>query len=61
MGYEPLAQAQAIRTGRSRAIGLVLQTDVEGAQRPFLANFLEGVTREASAAGWTLTVATSVG
>ena len=61
MGYWPLAQAQAIRTGRSRAIGLVLQTDVEGAQRPFLANFLEGVTREASAAGWTLTVATSAG
>ena len=61
MGYQPLAQAQAIRTGRSRAIGLVLQTDVEGAQRPFLANFLEGVTREASAAGWTLTVATSAG
>lgn len=61
MGYRPLAQAQAIRTGRSRAIGLVIQTDVQGAQRPFLADFLEGVTRTASDQGWTLTVATAAG
>lgn len=61
MGYRPLAQAQAIRTGRSQAIGLVIQTDIQGAQRPFLANFLEGVTRAASAEGWTLTVATAAG
>ena len=61
MGYSPLAQAQAIRTGRGRAIGLVIQTDVQGAQRPFLPDFLEGVTRAASAQGWTLTVATAAG
>lgn len=61
MGYRPLAQAQAIRTGRSRAIGLVLQTDIPGAQRPFLSDFLAGVTSAASAASWTLTVATSAG
>ena len=61
MGYRPLAQAQAIRTGRSRALGLVLQTDIEGAQRPFLSDFLAGVTRAASAKHWTLTVATSQG
>lgn len=61
MGYRPLAQAQAIRTGRSRAIGLVLQTDVPGAQRPFLSDFLAGITRSASREGWTLTVATSAG
>lgn len=61
MGYRPLAQAQAIRTGRCRAIGLVIQTDVQDAQRPFLADFLEGVTRAASSEGWTLTVATSAG
>lgn len=61
MGYRPLAQAQAIRTGRSRALGIVLQTDIPGAQRPFLSDFLAGVTSAASAASWTLTVATSRG
>ncbi len=61
MGYRPLAQAQAIRTGRSRALGLVLQTDIPGAQRPFLSDFLAGVTGAASAESWTLTVATSRG
>ncbi|MEO1537483.1 MAG: substrate-binding domain-containing protein [Pseudomonadota bacterium] len=61
MGYRPLAQAQAIRTGRSRAIGLVLQTDIEGAQRPFLSDFLAGVSKTASDASWTLSVAMSAG
>ncbi|NNL72794.1 MAG: LacI family DNA-binding transcriptional regulator [Silicimonas sp.] len=61
MGYRPLAQAQAIRTGRSRALGLVLQTDIPGAQRPFLSDFLAGVTTAASEESWTLTVATSAG
>ena len=61
MGYRPLAQAQAIRTGRSRALGLVLQIDIPGAQRPFLSDFLGGVTRAASEENWTLTVATSAG
>jgi LacI family transcriptional regulator len=61
MGYRPLAQAQAIRTGRSRAIGLVLQTDIQGAQRPFLSDFLAGVSQAASDASWTLTLATSNG
>ena len=61
MGYRPLAQAQAIRTGRTRALGLVLQTDVADSQRPFLSDFLAGVTRAASRESWTLTVATSGG
>ena len=61
MGYRPLAQAQGIRTGRTRTIGLVLQTDRPGAQRPFLSDFLAGITRAASAEHWTLTVATSPG
>ena len=61
MGYRPLAQAQAIRTGRSRAIGLVLHTDIAGAQRPFLSDFLAGVSKTASDASWTLTVAMSAG
>lgn len=61
MGYRPLAQAQAIKTGRTRALGLVLQTDIPGAQRPFLSDFLAGVSETASDASWTLTVATSGG
>lgn len=61
MGYRPLAQAQAIRTGRSRAIGLVLQTDVPGAQRPFLSDFLAGITGTLGAQSWTLTLSTSPG
>ena len=59
MGYSPLAPAQAIRTGRVRTIGLVLQIGEPDAQRPFLAEFLAGVTTSASAEGWTLTVATA--
>ena len=57
MGYRPMAQAQAIRTGRTRALGLVLQADEDGSQQPFLSDFLEGVTLAASAENWTTTVA----
>ena len=61
MGYRPLAQAQGIRTGRTRTLGLVLQTDKPGAERPFISDFLAGITSAASAENWTLTVATSAG
>lgn len=59
MGYRPLSHAQAIRTGRTRSIGLALQTDEPGALRAFLSDFLAGLTRQASTEGWTLTVATA--
>jgi len=59
MGYRPMAQAQAIRTGRARSIGLVLSVDEDNAQKPFLTDFLDGVCQAASAAHWTLTVATA--
>ena len=59
MGYVPLAHAQAIRTGRVRALGIVLQVGEHDAQRPFLADFLAGLTTAASAENWTLTVATA--
>ena len=59
MGYRPLSHAQAIRTGRVRSIGLVLQADAHDGQRPFLAEFLAGLTQSASAESWTLTVATA--
>ncbi|MEP2784917.1 MAG: substrate-binding domain-containing protein [Pseudoruegeria sp.] len=59
LGYRPLSHAQAIRTGRVRSLGLVLQVNAHDAQRPFLADFLAGVTKGASDKNWTLTVATS--
>ncbi|MGV6811004.1 MAG: LacI family DNA-binding transcriptional regulator [Brevirhabdus sp.] len=59
MGYRPMAQAQAIRTGRARSIGLVLSVDEDNAQKPFLTDFLDGVCQAASAEHWTLTVATA--
>ncbi|MFD1343227.1 LacI family DNA-binding transcriptional regulator [Litorisediminicola beolgyonensis] len=59
LGYRPMAHAQAIKTGRVRALGLVLQMDQHDAQAPFLAGFLHGITRAASAHGWTLTVSTA--
>jgi LacI family transcriptional regulator len=59
LGYKPLSHAQAIRTGRCRALGLVLSVDAYDSSRPFLADFLDGVSRAASAEGWTLTIATA--
>ncbi|WP_300036841.1 substrate-binding domain-containing protein [uncultured Roseobacter sp.] len=57
MGYNPLSFAQAIRTGLSRSVGLVIQMADHDAHRPFLAEFLAGVSQGASAHGWTLTLA----
>jgi LacI family transcriptional regulator len=59
MGYQPLSHAQAIRTGRTRSLGLVLQFSDHDAHRPFLAGFLAGISAAASVANWTLTVATA--
>ena len=57
MGYSPLAHAHAIRTGRAKSIGLVLQIDEHDGQSPFLKDFLAGLTETTSDLGWTLTVA----
>ncbi len=59
LNYQPLSHAQAIKTGRTRSLGLVLQLSDHDAQRPFLAEFLAGVSRGASAEGYTLTVASA--
>jgi LacI family transcriptional regulator len=59
MNYQPLSHAQAIKTGRTRSLGLVLQFSDHDAQRPFLAEFLAGLSHGASAEGWTMTVATA--
>jgi LacI family transcriptional regulator len=59
MGYQPLSHAQAIRTGRVRALALVLQIDEYDGQAPFLTNFLAGLTQFASGLGWTLTISSA--
>lgn len=59
MGYRPLSQAQGMKTGRTRSLGLVVQMSEHDAHRPFLAEFLAGISWVASRKGWTLTVATS--
>ncbi len=59
MGYRPLSHAQAIRTGRVRSIGLVLQINEHDGHRPFLADFLAGLSEAASQENWAMTVATA--
>ena len=59
VGYRPLSWAQAIRTGQSHALGLILQLNDHDAHRPFLAEFLAGISYVASREGWTLTVASA--
>lgn len=59
LGYRPLSQAQAIRTGRVRSIGLVLDVHEHDGHRPFLADFLAGLSASAAQEDWTLTVATA--
>ena len=59
LGYQPLSHAQALKTGRARSLGLVVQLSEHDAHRPFLADFLAGISFVASSEGWTLTVATA--
>ena len=59
LGYQPLSHAQAIKTGRARSLGLVIQLSEHDAHRPFLADFLAGISFVASRESWTLTVATA--
>ena len=59
LNYRPLSSAQAIRTGRTRSLGFVLQLADHDAMRPFLAEFLAGLSAGASADGYTLTVASA--
>ena len=51
MGYRPLSLTQAIRTGQSHALGLVLQVYDHDAHRPFLTEFLAGISYVASREG----------
>ncbi|WP_299284431.1 substrate-binding domain-containing protein [uncultured Tateyamaria sp.] len=59
LNYQPLSYAQAVKTGRTRSLGLVLQLSDHDAQRPFLAEFLAGLSAGASREGYTMTVASA--
>lgn len=61
IGYHPSSQARGLRTGRTQAIGLVLDMDTGNTHRPFLSNFLDGISSQLSHTGWTLSVATASG
>ncbi len=59
MGYRPSNHAQAIRTGLVKSIGLVLNVAGENAHRPFLSEFLNGISLRLGEDEWTLVVATA--
>ncbi|WP_424831480.1 LacI family DNA-binding transcriptional regulator [Ruegeria sp.] len=59
LGYRPLSHAQAIRTGRVRAIAMVLNSDEPDGHNPFLQEFLAGACEAASGYDWTMTISTA--
>lgn len=59
MGYRPLSHAQAIRTGRVRAIAMVINNDEGDRHNPFLQDFLAGACLAASSHDWTMTISTA--
>ena len=59
MGYRPSNHAQAIKTGLVKSIGLVLNVAGDNAHRPFLAEFLNGISERLGDEEWTLVVATA--
>lgn len=59
MGYRPLSHAQAIRTGKVRAIAMVINSEEPDRHNPFLQDFLAGACEAASASDWTLAISTA--
>ena len=59
LGYHPSSQAQAIRTGLIKSIGLVLNVAGENSHRPFLSEFLNGISLRLGEDEWALVVATA--
>lgn len=59
LGYRPSTHAQAIRTGLVKSVGLVLNVAGENAHRPFLSDFLNGISLRLGDEDWTLVVATA--
>lgn len=61
IGYHPSSQARGLRSGLTQSIGLVLDMDSGNTHRPFLSHFIDGISRQISESGWTLSVATAHG
>jgi len=59
LGYRPSSYAQAIRTGLVKSVGLVLNVAGENPHRPFLSDFLNGISIRLGDDEWTLVVATA--
>ena len=59
LGYRPSSHAQAIRTGLVKSVGLVLNVAGENQHRPFLSEFLNGISLRLGDEEWTLVVATA--
>ena len=59
LGYRPSSHAQAIKTGVVKSVGLVLNVAGENAHRPFLSDFLNGISVRLGEDDWTLVVATA--
>ena len=59
LGYRPSNHAQAIRTGLVKSVGLVLNVAGENAHRPFLSDFINGISLRLGDEDWTLVVATA--
>ena len=59
LGYQPSAVAQGIKTGLARSVGLILLPKSRAASRPFLMQFINGISTSIAKHGYTLTVATA--
>ena len=59
LGYQPSAVAQGIKTGLARSVGLILLPKSRAASRPFLMQFINGISTSIAKQGYTLTVATA--
>ncbi len=57
--YRASSAARAVRTGKCEAVGLVMNVDAERCCLPFVAEFLDGVSRRLAEEGWVLCVSTS--
>ena len=59
LGYVPSPHARALTTGVIKSAGLVLNVDRDNLHKPFLSDFLDGISLALTQAGWTLSVATA--
>nr|WP_320144104.1 LacI family DNA-binding transcriptional regulator [uncultured Cohaesibacter sp.] len=59
MGYKPMVQAQAIRTGLVRSIGVMLNSEGSYGYHTYLTELIDGISRRAFDHHWTVTVTTA--